>query len=319
MRCACRRVERDDRGSSTGSRSREAGADVLEEKRRVLLRRRDSSRSKSRKPGASGSGSRARRGNSVGRRSSSRARAASDSPPSTAEDSGPTFASGGGTSSASAFPSLPRSLHRTDPSRSLRRTLPLVLAPRAHRRGIDRGSTLCACRRRSPTRERGGEAHGQTAARDRATLDPPARARPRTTRAHPRRARARGIGSRAVVPGRQSSGVRPLRPRTNIRRAPDSRSVATLMAVSSIRATIGHVRSGGTAINQTQKRFQAEVGDVVAVHGHHLGESERLGEILDHRNPRSCPLPRPLGGRARRASSTPAMTRTSASGAERKG
>ena len=53
------------------------------------------------------------------------------------------------------------------------------------------------------------------------------------------------------------------------------------MADSSIRATIGPVRSGGNAINQTQKRFQADVGDVVAVHGHHLGESERLGEILE--------------------------------------
>lgn len=53
------------------------------------------------------------------------------------------------------------------------------------------------------------------------------------------------------------------------------------MAVSSISATIDHARSGGTAINQTQKRFQAEVGDVVAVHGHHLGESERFGEILE--------------------------------------
>ena len=30
-----------------------------------------------------------------------------------------------------------------------------------------------------------------------------------------------------------------------------------------------------------QPEHRAEVGDVVAVHGHHVGESERLGEILE--------------------------------------
>jgi hypothetical protein len=34
-------------------------------------------------------------------------------------------------------------------------------------------------------------------------------------------------------------------------------------------------------MNETRKRFRARVGDVVAIHGHHLGEPERLGEILE--------------------------------------
>lgn len=34
-------------------------------------------------------------------------------------------------------------------------------------------------------------------------------------------------------------------------------------------------------MNEPSQRFRAKVGDVVAVHGHHLGESGRLGEILE--------------------------------------
>jgi hypothetical protein len=31
----------------------------------------------------------------------------------------------------------------------------------------------------------------------------------------------------------------------------------------------------------TRERFRAEIGDLVAIHGHRLGERERLGEILE--------------------------------------
>ncbi len=34
-------------------------------------------------------------------------------------------------------------------------------------------------------------------------------------------------------------------------------------------------------MNESSQRFRAKVGDVVAVHGHHLGEPGRLGEILE--------------------------------------
>jgi hypothetical protein len=34
-------------------------------------------------------------------------------------------------------------------------------------------------------------------------------------------------------------------------------------------------------MNETRELSRAEVGDVVAIHGHHLGEPERLGEILE--------------------------------------
>ncbi|HXY84308.1 MAG TPA: DUF1918 domain-containing protein [Gaiellaceae bacterium] len=34
-------------------------------------------------------------------------------------------------------------------------------------------------------------------------------------------------------------------------------------------------------MNETHNRFRAGVGDVVAIHGHHVGEPERLGEILE--------------------------------------
>jgi hypothetical protein len=34
-------------------------------------------------------------------------------------------------------------------------------------------------------------------------------------------------------------------------------------------------------MNETRELFRAEAGDVVAIHGHHLGEPERLGEILE--------------------------------------
>jgi hypothetical protein len=34
-------------------------------------------------------------------------------------------------------------------------------------------------------------------------------------------------------------------------------------------------------MNETHERGSAKVGDVVAIHGHHLGEPERLGEILE--------------------------------------
>ncbi len=34
-------------------------------------------------------------------------------------------------------------------------------------------------------------------------------------------------------------------------------------------------------MNEPGQHFSAKIGDVVAVHGHHLGEPERLGEILE--------------------------------------
>lgn len=34
-------------------------------------------------------------------------------------------------------------------------------------------------------------------------------------------------------------------------------------------------------MNETRQRVSAKVGDLVAIHGHHLGEPERLGEILE--------------------------------------
>lgn len=34
-------------------------------------------------------------------------------------------------------------------------------------------------------------------------------------------------------------------------------------------------------MSERRQRVRAKVGDVVAIHGHHLGESERLGEILE--------------------------------------
>jgi hypothetical protein len=46
-------------------------------------------------------------------------------------------------------------------------------------------------------------------------------------------------------------------------------------------ATIGHASEGGTHVSETGKTFRAKVGDVVAIHGHHVGEPERLVEILE--------------------------------------
>ena len=34
-------------------------------------------------------------------------------------------------------------------------------------------------------------------------------------------------------------------------------------------------------MNESGQRVRAKVGDVVAIHAHHLGEPERLGEILE--------------------------------------
>lgn len=34
-------------------------------------------------------------------------------------------------------------------------------------------------------------------------------------------------------------------------------------------------------MNERRQRVRAKVGDVVAIHSHHLGEPERLGEILE--------------------------------------
>jgi hypothetical protein len=34
-------------------------------------------------------------------------------------------------------------------------------------------------------------------------------------------------------------------------------------------------------MNEIRQRVRAKVGDVVAIHGHYLGEPERLGEILE--------------------------------------
>ena len=34
-------------------------------------------------------------------------------------------------------------------------------------------------------------------------------------------------------------------------------------------------------MNESSQRVRAKVGDVVAIHAHHLGERERLGEILE--------------------------------------
>jgi hypothetical protein len=51
------------------------------------------------------------------------------------------------------------------------------------------------------------------------------------------------------------------------------------MAAASPGATIGFRKE--TLINERRQRVRAKVGDVVAIHGHHLGEPERLGEILE--------------------------------------
>lgn len=34
-------------------------------------------------------------------------------------------------------------------------------------------------------------------------------------------------------------------------------------------------------MNERRQQVRTKVGDVVAIHGHHLGEPERLGEILE--------------------------------------
>jgi len=53
------------------------------------------------------------------------------------------------------------------------------------------------------------------------------------------------------------------------------------MAGASAPATIIRAREGDSKVNEPRKRFHAKAGDVVAVHGHHSGERERLGEILE--------------------------------------
>jgi uncharacterized protein DUF1918 len=40
-------------------------------------------------------------------------------------------------------------------------------------------------------------------------------------------------------------------------------------------------RRKGTAMSDQRSQLRAKPGDVLAVHGHHLGEPERLGEILE--------------------------------------
>ena len=51
------------------------------------------------------------------------------------------------------------------------------------------------------------------------------------------------------------------------------------MVVASACATIVCRRE--TLVNESSQRVRAKVGDVVAIHAHHLGEPERLGEILE--------------------------------------
>jgi REP element-mobilizing transposase RayT len=51
------------------------------------------------------------------------------------------------------------------------------------------------------------------------------------------------------------------------------------MAVARACATIGCRKE--TLVNESSRRVRAKVGDVVAIHAHHLGEPERLGEILE--------------------------------------
>ena len=51
------------------------------------------------------------------------------------------------------------------------------------------------------------------------------------------------------------------------------------MAVARACATIVCRRE--TLVNESSQRVRAKVGDVVAIHAHHLGEPERLGEILE--------------------------------------
>ena len=51
------------------------------------------------------------------------------------------------------------------------------------------------------------------------------------------------------------------------------------MVVASACATIVCRREA--AVNESSRRVRAKVGDVVAIHAHHLGEPDRLGEILE--------------------------------------
>ena len=49
-------------------------------------------------------------------------------------------------------------------------------------------------------------------------------------------------------------------------------------------------------MNERRQQVRTKVGDVVAIHGHHLGEPERLGEILEILGRRrSRPFSRALG------------------------
>jgi uncharacterized protein DUF1918 len=45
--------------------------------------------------------------------------------------------------------------------------------------------------------------------------------------------------------------------------------------------TISKSDRKGTSMSDDRSELRAKPGDVLAVHGHHLGEPERLGEILE--------------------------------------
>ena len=66
-------------------------------------------------------------------------------------------------------------------------------------------------------------------------------------------------------------------------------------------------------MNESSQRVRAKVGDVVAIHAHHLGEPERLGEILEVLGGPITSIFASAGTTSTRASSTPATTRPSAS------
>ena len=86
--------------------------------------------------------------------------------------------------------------------------------------------------------------------------------------------------------------------------------VRARMAVASPGATIVIRRE--TLMNETRQRFRAKVGDVVAIHGHHLGEPERLGEILEILGSAIMSIFASAGMTTAKASCSPAATQPSA-------
>ena len=47
------------------------------------------------------------------------------------------------------------------------------------------------------------------------------------------------------------------------------------------RLALGEIEKGGAAMAQAQDSPRAQVGDLVVVEGHRIGEARRIGEILE--------------------------------------